>query len=186
MLQEAIKNFRQPVYTKTARSVHTYASIKDRCATQITRLVEEYNSVKNDQQLLREIRNEIDYQLRRYHNYAIKENIGAHYIEVGLEGNGIFEHMIPASTVRDLCIAGVFTAEQALNVPTCRLSKQRDDTLREKGWVKNTPDIYNFWERYKYCFDTEGVFTTWDGQSVDTDMTLDDHFAQFVVDTDAQ
>ena len=73
MLQEAIKNFRQPVYTKTARSVHTYASIKDRCATQITRLVEEYNSVKNDQQLLREIRNEIDYQLRRYHNYAIKE-----------------------------------------------------------------------------------------------------------------
>ena len=186
MLQEAIKNFRQPVYTKTARSVHTYASIKQRCATQITRLVEEYNSVKNDQQLLREIRNEIDYQLRRYHNYAIKENIGAHYIEIGLEGNGIFEHMIPASTVRDLCIAGVFTAEQALNVPTCRISKQLDDLLREKGWASKTPDIYNFWERYKYCFETKGVFTTWDGHEVNTDMTLDDHFAQFEVDTVAQ
>ena len=184
MLQESIKNFRSPVYTKTARSTFTYASIKSRCSKNITRLVEEYNNVKNDQQLLREIRNEIDYNLRRYHNYAIKENIGAHYIEVGLEGNGIFEHMIPASTVRDLCIAGVFTEEQALNVPTCRISKGLDDLLREKGWVSKTPDIYNFWERYKYCFDTKGVFTTWDGHEVDTDMTLDDHFAQFVVDTD--
>lgn len=181
MLKEAIENFRQPVYTKTARSTDTYASINNRCATQISRLVEEYNNVKNDQQLLREIRNEIDYQLRRYHNYAIKENIGAHYIEVGLEGNGIFEHMIPASTVRDLCIAGIISAEQALNVPTCRLSKQRDDLLREKGWVSKTPDIYNFWKRYKYCFDTEGVFTTWDGQTVNTDMTLDDHFAYFSI-----
>jgi len=87
--------------------------------------------------------------------------------------------------VRDLCIAGVFTAEQALNVPTCRISKQLDDLLREKGWVSKTPDIYNFWERYKYCFETKGVFATWDGHEVNTDMTLDDHFAQFEVDTNA-
>ena len=182
MLQEALKNFRQPVYTKTARSKDTYNSIKNRCATQIERLVEEYNSVLNDQQLLREIRNEIDYQLRRYHNYAIKENIGAHYIEVGADETD-FEHMIPASTVRDLCIAGVVNAQQALNVPTCKLSKEKHITLREKGWGSKTPDIYNFWERYNYCFNTQGVFTTWDGQPVDTNMTLDDHFAQFVVDT---
>lgn len=179
MLRESLENFTQPVYTKTARSADTYASIKNRCSTKITELVEEYKTVRNDQQLLREIRNEIDYQLRRYHNYAIKENIGAHYIEVGLEGNGIFEHMIPASTVRDLCIAGIFTAEQALNVPTCRLSKSNDDLLREAGWVKSTPDIYNFWKRYKYCFDTTDLFVTWDGVPVDTNMTLDDHFAMF-------
>ena len=32
-----------------------------------------------------------------------KENIGV-YVEVGLEGNGIFEHMIPVATIVDLLI----------------------------------------------------------------------------------
>jgi len=77
------------------------------------------------------------------------------------------------------------TPVEACNVPMCKLSKKHDDLLREKGWVSKTPDVYNFWERYKYCFDVEGVFTTWDGQSVDTNMTLDDHFAKFI-DTDVQ
>ena len=80
---------------------------------------------------------------------------------MGLEGNGIFEHMIPASTVRDCVIAGKISVEQALNVPTCRLSKESD----------------NFWLRYSYCFDS--VFKTHDGHPVDTSMNLDDHYRLF-------
>ncbi len=181
MLKESLQQFTAPVYTKTKRSTESYAATAAYVTANLERLVELYLTTKNDEQTYRLIRDDIDNALRRYHQYCIKENIGAHYIERGLEGNGIFEHMIPASTVRDLCIAGIISAEQALNVPTCRLSKQRDDLLREKGWVSKTPDIYNFWKRYKYCFDTEGVFTTWDGQAVNTDMTLDDHFEYFVV-----
>lgn len=184
MLQEAIENFRAPVYVRTKRGPDTYRATATYVCANLARLVKLYQNTYNDEQTSRLIRDDIDNALRRYHEYCIKQNIGAHYIEVGLEGNGIFEHMIPASTVRDLLIAGVLTPQQACNVPTCRLSKERDDTLREKGWVSKTPDIYHFWKRYKYCFDTDGVFTTWDGFAVDTDMTLDDHFAQFVVDTD--
>jgi len=178
ILRENIANFRKPVYTPTQRSPDTYASIWSRCVTQVSCLIVEYNDVRNNQQLLREIRNEIDYQIRRYHNYAIKENFGAHYIEVGAEKTD-FEHMIPASTVRDLCIAGVLSPEQALNVPTCKLSRDKHVELREKGWATKTPDIYHFWKRYEYCFDVSG-FTTWDGQSVNTNMTLDDHFEYFL------
>ena len=177
MLKENLESFIQPVYSKTRRSFDTYDSLRKRCTLKITELAQEYRTIEHDAQALREIRNEIDYYLRRYHNYAIKENIGAHYVEVGLKGNGIFEHMIPASTVRDCVLAGKISVEQALNVPTCRLSKDSDNLLREKGWANNTPDVYNFWLRYSYCF--ESVFKTHDGHPVDTNMNLDDHYKLF-------
>ena len=180
-LQESIERFRAPVYVRTKRNQQSYAATAAYVTANLARLVELYCNTKNDEQTARLIRDDIDNALRRYHEYCIKQNIGAHYIEVGLEGNGIFEHMIPASTVRDLLIAGVLSPEQACNVPTCRLSKERDDLLREKGWVSKTPDIYNFWKRYQYCFETEGVFTTWDSQPVDTNMTLDDHFKNIAI-----
>ena len=174
VLKENLAKFIQPVYQRTRRSADTYSSLKKRCLQKITELRDEYRIVQHDAQLLREIRNEIDYYLRRYHEYAIKQNIGAHYVEVGLEGNGIFEHMIPASTVRDCVLIGSMTVEQALNVPTCRLSKENDNLLREKGWANNTPDPYNFWLRYSYRFDS--VFKTYDGHPVDTGMNLDEHY----------
>lgn len=181
MLKESIANFRAPVYVRTRRGPDSYRATAAYVTANLQRLVELYNTTRNNEQTSRLIRDDIDNALRRYHEYCIKQNIGAHYIEAGLEGNGIFEHMIPASTVRDLLIADVLTPQQACNVPTCRLSKERDDMLREKGWASKTPDIYNFWKRYNYCFDTDGVFTTWDGQCVDTNMTLDDHYEQFMI-----
>ena len=180
MLREALENFNAPVYVRTKRSTESYAATAAYVTANLERLVHLYRNTKNDEQTYRLIRDDIDNALRRYHQYCIKENIGAHYIERGLEGNGIFEHMVPASTIRDLLIAQVITPEQACNMPTCRLSKERDDKLREAGWASKTPDIYNFWKRYEYSFDVEGVFETYDGVSVDTGMTLDDHFSRFV------
>jgi hypothetical protein len=180
MLREALENFTAPVYTKTKRSTESYAATAAYVTANLKRLVELYRGTKNDEQTYRLIRDDIDNALRRYHQYCIKENFGAHYIERGLEGNGIFEHMVPASRIRDLLLAEVITPVQACNMPTCRLSKERDDKLREAGWASKTPDIYNFWKRYEYSFDIVDVFTTWDDQLVNTNMTLDDHFDMFL------
>ena len=178
-LQESIANFREPVYVRVQRSAETYDATSKYVQRKLTDLVAEYRNTKNDQQTLRLIRDDIDNALRRYHEYCIKQNIGAHYIDPDVEGNGIFEHMVPNSTVRDMLLHGVITAEQACNMPTCKLSKAKDDMLREKGWSSRTPDIYNFWVRYTNCFDTQG-FATYDGTDVDASYwTLEKHFSYF-------
>jgi len=179
MLRENLQNFNAPVYTKTKRSTESYAATAVYVTENLERLVNLYRTTKNDEQTYRLIRDDIDNALRRYHQYCIKENFGAHYIEHGLEGNGIFEHMVPASRIRDLLIAKIITPYQACNMPTCRLSKERDNKLREAGWASKTPDIYNFWKRYEYSFDCVDLFVTHDGVQVNTRMTLDDHFGRF-------
>jgi hypothetical protein len=179
MLKEALEKFAQPVYVRTKRNTESYAATAAYVTNNLTRLVYLYHSTKNDEQTYRLIRDDIDNALRRYHGYCIKENFGAHYVEVGLEGNGIFEHMIPNSTVRDLLIAGVITPRQACNMPTARISVEKDVLLREKGWASRTPDIYNFWKRYEYCFDVTNLFETYDGILVNPAMTLDNHFERF-------
>jgi hypothetical protein len=65
-------------------------------------------------------------------------------------------------------------------MPTARIGVDKDTLLREKGWSSRTPDIYNFWKRYEYCFETADVFETHDGTVVNTSMTLDDHFRLFL------
>ena len=116
MLKESIERFREPVYVRTKRNLESYAATAAYVTANLDRLVELYKNTKNNEQTARLIRDDIDNALRRYHGYCIKENIGAHYIEVGLEGNGIFEHMIPNSTVRDLPVSYTH-----LTLPTKRI-----------------------------------------------------------------
>lgn len=181
ILKESISNFREPVYVRVQRTAETYAATAEYVQRRLTELVAEYRNTKNDQQTLRLIRDDIDNALRRYHEYCIKQNIGAHYVDPELSDKGIFEHMVPNSTVRDMLLHGVITAAQACNMPTCKLSKSKDDLLRSKGWASRTPDIYNFWTRYANCFSTAG-FTTYDGTAVDIGIwTLEKHFEYFHV-----
>jgi hypothetical protein len=181
MLKESLENFTQAVYVRTKRNNEAYAATAAYVTANLERLVDLYLTTKNNEQTYRLIRDDMDNALRRYHGYCIKENFGAHYIERGLEGNGIFEHMVPASTIRDLLIARIITPEQACNMPTCKLSIEKDNLLREKGWASKTPDIYNFWKRYEYCFEIAGVFDTHDGMLVDTNINLDDHFKNIAI-----
>lgn len=178
-LNESIRNFREPVYVRVQRSRETYDATASYVQTNLTRLVDLYRNTKNDQQTLRLIRDDIDNALRRYHEYCIKQNFGAHYMDPELEGNGIFEHMVPASTIRDMLLHSIITPVQACNMPTCRLSKHKDDLLREAGWACKTPDIYNFWLRYEYCFNLVG-FATYDGTPIDNKWTLEKHFKYFI------
>lgn len=179
-LKESLDQFIPPVYGKTKRSAETYQTVARRCMTKISDLVEEYRSTRNDQQLLREIRNDIDYYLRRYHEYCIKQREGmtAHYVESGADDEVDFEHLIPASRVRDLLLAGCISVAQALNAPTVTLSRAKHRQLREAGWASATPDMWHPFCRYSQVFDAD--FCTYDGTKIDPESwTLEKHYEYF-------
>ena len=180
MLKESLQQFIAPVYGRTQRSAETYSTVAQHCTNHLIRLVNEYRSVENNQQLLREIRNDIDYYLRRYHEYCIKQRdgMGAHYHEVGLSEESDFEHLIPAARIRDLLLADVLTVEQALNAPTVKLSRSKHSQLKDAGWASHTPDMWLPFHRYSQVFDA--VFETHDGTSIDPDSwTLENHYEYF-------
>jgi hypothetical protein len=175
MIQKLIESFTPPVYQRVTRGDDSYAQTNEFVYSELERLVK-MHSKETRLQTRRLIRDSIDHHLRRHHGYSIKGSIGTHYMQVGLEENGIFEHMIPNSTIRDMLLADVITPAQACNMPTCRISKHNDNLLRKAGYVSNTPDIYNFWKRYAVC---EGDFVDNQGKTVYKDMTLEDHFRKF-------
>lgn len=180
MLQESLNRFTAPVYGKTQRSPATYKTLADRCKQKLAELKKEYAEVENDQQLLREIRNDIDYYLRRYHEYCIKQRdgMGAHYHERGADEETDFEHLIPAARIRDLLLAGVITVEQALNAPTVKLSRAKHAQLKEAGWASHTPDMWFPFRRYSQVFNA--VYETHDGTPIDPETwSLEQHFEYF-------
>jgi hypothetical protein len=180
ILKESLDKFVSPVYSRVDRTAATYTTVARYSASNLTRLVEEYKTVTNDRQLMREIRNDIDYHLRRYHKYCIEERDGikAHYYEVGANDDCDFEHLIPAARIRDLLLSGSITTEQALNAPTVRLSRDKHVALKDAGWASKTPNMWKPFERYTNVF--EATYTTYDGTVIDaTTWTLDKHFEYF-------
>lgn len=187
ILQQRINEFQPPVYGRTRRTADTYRTVARHCARHLDLLIEEYKTIRNDQQLLREVRNDIDYYLRRYHEYCIRQRdgMGAHYREIGADDDVDFEHLIPAARIRDMLLSGVITVEQALNAPTVVLSRDKHRLLKESGWASHTPDMWFPFHRYTQIFSAK--FETYDGTVVDPDTwTLSQHYTYFqhlVVDT---
>ena len=180
MLKESLDQFTAPVYGKTRRTADTYRTVADYCRRNLVRLVTEYHAVKNDQQLLREIRNDIDTYLRRYHEYCIQQRDGmkAHYHEVDADEDCDFEHLIPAARIRNLLLVSAISVEQALNAPTVRLSRSKHAALKDAGWASNTPDMWLPFKRYTQVFDA--TYETHDGTAIDPDTwTLEQHFDYF-------
>ena len=180
MLKESLENFTAPNYGKTTRSPATYQTVADYCAKNLIRKMEEYHAVKNDQQLLNEIRKDIDHYLRRYHKYCIEQRDGmlAHYHEVGADKDCDFEHLIPAARIRDLLLANVLTVQQALNAPTVRLSRLKHEQLKDAGWASHTPDLWLPFRRYSQVF--AATYQTHDGTQIDTETwTLQKNFDYF-------
>ena len=185
MLKESIDSFVTPNYIRVKRDGIAYHETIHYITKKLKGLVFDYKQTKllsemsippTNLQTLRLIRDEIDHNIRRYHGYSIKGSIGAHYKQVGVT-KGIFEHMIPASTVRDLLLAEKITPHQACNMPTCLLSKDNDILLRKQGWASTTPDIYHFWKRYQKL---NGRFVTHDNKTILMyKWTLDNHFDYF-------
>ena len=179
-LKESLEQFVAPVYGKTKRTSDTYKTVAKYRSSCVNDLVTRYKSVENDQQLLREVRNDIDYHLRRYHEHCIQKRDGmkAHYHEIGADDNCDFEHLIPASRIRDLLLAEVITTEQALNAPTVWLSRDKHHMLKETGWSSHTPDMWLPFKRYSNVF--QARFQTYDGTDINTETwTLYNHYQYF-------
>lgn len=178
--KESLDSFVPPEYGRTQRTAATYRTVATRCRQKLNSLCVEYHAAGKDPQLLREIRNDIDDALRRYHGYCVKERDGmaAHYHEQAADAACDFEHLIPAARIRDLLLAQTITIEQALNAPTVRLSRNKHHQLKDAGWASRTPNMWLPFKRYSQVFMAE--FQTYDGTVIDPDTwTLAQHYKYF-------
>jgi hypothetical protein len=180
-LTERVSSFAQKKPTPVKRGGASYNATQQFCKTEIEKYVEMYQQLTVEDQTARLVRDMIDVLLRRYHGYAIKENIGAHYFEKNLpRGTKTeFEHVIPAAVARDLLLFGRITVDEALNIPTCRLSATKHKKLNSTRLGSTTPDIYWFWQRYQ---DLEVEIETHDGNAIDiSNWNLDSHYTYFKI-----
>ena len=178
---ERVEGFAQKKPTPVKRGGASYDATYRFAHRGIKTMVWMYRRLDAEDQTARLIRDVIDFLLRRYHGYAIKENIGAHYYEKGLahDAKTEFEHVIPAAVARDLLLFDRLTIDEALNIPTCRLSAKNHKKLNSTKLGSTTPDIYWFWQRYQSL----GIqLETHDGTAVDTvTWNLDSHYNYFKV-----
>ena len=178
-LQKLIESFDEVTHRKIHRTPETYRAIDEWAIEEITRNVHNYHSYNGNLPYTKRLyRDGIDFPLRRYHEYCVKQRYGYHYIQKDLEENGVFEHMVPLRTIRDMILAGVLTAKQGCNMPTCRISKFNDEKLRLAGLASTTPDIFYFWKRYESCMSEN--FITYKEDNVNLIRNLDDHFEYFL------
>ena len=181
-LQKLVESFSPVTYSRVQRGDKSYKDTYALTVSELERLVKMYKGLVEVGQTARLIRDSIDHWIRRYHGYAIEGSIGAHYTEVGVDkANCVFEHVIPAAKVRDMLLQGILTVKQALNTPTCLISKRNDEILREEGHVSSSPDYWNFFKRYEMFDDAK--FVTYNGEDI-TDpstWTLGNHFEKFGV-----
>jgi hypothetical protein len=166
-------------HPRVKRSGASYQQTEDFIRCELQRWVERYHGLDAHDQTARLIRDEIDDHLRRYHEYCIQQNQGAHYREAGLTKDVKieFEHIIPAKVARDALITGRMSVDDALNVPTCYISRIKHSELSATGMQKSTPDPYWFWRRYRNL----GIrIETRNGTPVDLgSWNLDTHYEYF-------
>jgi hypothetical protein len=185
-LKESMQNMRGKKYVNVKRNDKAYNTALLTTTEELERLIDLYKTtVVEDDIRARLLRDSIDHWIRRYHKYAIQGKIKSHYHQRGVSlaaKDCIFEHVIPASTVRDKLIAGELTINQALNVPTCRVSRNVDTLLRKKGLHDSTPDGWFFFKRYQIALSDIDI-ETYNGQVInDLDTwTLQDHFDFFKI-----
>ena len=179
MLKTLVESFVKRAYKKVQRNSKSYNQTLDITTTELERLLEMYRGYINEDQTARLVRDSIDHWIRRYHDYVIRGSMGSHYIAEGaVKGNTVFEHVIPANIVRDMLIQGKLTINQALNAPTCLISKEEDVVLRENGLGATSPSHWHFFDRYQVL---NKQFKTYNGQVI-TDLhnwTLEEHYKFF-------
>ena len=178
-LKQLVESFRKNAYKRVQRSDQSYKQTNDFTVNELERLLEMYRACIEENQEARLIRDSIEHHVRRYHEYSIRGNFGGHYRQFGVdEKNCVFEHIIPANNVVAMLIEGCLTINQALNTPTCLITKPDDVVLRESGLGSSSPDNWNFFKRYKVL---NSKFRTYNGtviEDLDT-WTLQDHFDLF-------
>lgn len=183
----------QPKSKKTVkRNNAAYQLCRETTTAELERLLDLYRTTVFEEDMrARLLRDSIDHHIRRYHKYAIQGSIKSHYKQKGVSmapKDCIFEHVIPAGQVRDMLIDQKLTINQALNVPTCRVSKEDNKRLNDSGLHKDNPEPYYPFKRYKTAMtqtvkkkEVVPVFETYNGQIIPDleTWTLEDHFKFF-------
>ena len=182
LLKEAVEGFEETNYRQVMveRNEDAYRITDNFIKTEVKRYVEMYRSLTTLDQRARLIRDMIDLLLRRSHEYTIGGSIGSHYRESGVDiKNCIFEHMIPQSRIRDLLIQDCISIKQAMNPPTCLISKEHDKQLGKSGFTSKTPSYWNFFDRYTKVFTAQ--YETFNGQEIldPHNWTLGKHYEFF-------
>ena len=180
-LRESVSSFNSINHGRVIRNGESYVQTESYIREVIESSLTEYSAITETNQRARLIRDNIDFMLRRYHGYCIKDRIGAHYRQVGLRHSDPtdFEHVIPASVIRDLLIYKRISINEAMNPPTCILHRDQHKLLAEQGLASKSHDIWNFWTRYK-GLDLE--LATHDNTKIDkTTWNLGDHYEYFNV-----
>lgn len=177
-LKELVESYTPKTYIKVKRNEQAYRETYTWIGTEIQRYYEMYQNSIEGTQTARLIRDMLEKLIRRYHDYAIHGDIGAHYRKTGIvQGDTIFEHVIPAKDILGMLLEGKLTVKRALNAPTCLISKADDVKLRKSGLGKLNPKPWFFFRRYQVLNST---FNTYNGQNVDlNDWTLEDHYRFF-------
>lgn len=180
-LQEAVQGFQPPAYGRVQRTGETYMAT-ERFTRRVVEIgVRLYRRIERLDQTARLIRDVMEWALRRYHGYAIKERIRAHYRDATIQAhekkNLVFEHVIPVRYIMALLLQDRITVDQAMHPPTCLLRKQQDTLLERLGLGDTTPDVFWFWQRYA---DLHLDIVTHDGVPVDqSTWCLWDHYERF-------
>lgn len=179
MLQENIQRFTDFEPGRVTRNGVAYRQTQDFVTQELDRYLDRYRAMTQIDQTARLLRDQIDALLRRYHEYVIQGRIQAHYRQQGvkIKAGNVFEHVIPARTVRNLLIADLISVPQALNPPTCLITQDKNRELARHRLTKRTPDAWNFWSRYQVL----GIeIHTWDGVAVDqSTWNLEQHYEYF-------
>jgi hypothetical protein len=177
-VNESVRDFVQTNPRQVKRNGESYEQTRAFTLRVLKIAVTFYRKLNEVNMTARLLRDLMDFMLRRYHSYCIKEQFGAHYREVGISKKDCdFEHVLPAALARDLMIHNRISIEQAMNIPTCMLSKKNHKKLNSTKLSKTTPDIVNFWMRYN---ELNVKIETHKGESVNFDSwTLADHYNYF-------
>ena len=182
LLKEAVEGFEEINYRQVMveRNEESYRLTEEFVKTEVERYVTMYRNLTTLDQRARLIRDAIDLLLRRGHGYMIEGSIGAHYRQIGVDTDKcIFEHMIPQSRIRDLLIQDRISIKQAMNPPTCLISKENDALLSRSGFNNKTPSYWHFFDRYTNVF--QATYETFNGQAIATPhaWTLGEHYKFF-------
>ena len=164
--RKLMENFKDIEPARVERNGQAYVETDEFIRPEIERYIKMYNELEQVSQRGRLIRDQIDGLIRRYHDYVIAGKIVAHYRQVGCrekKGN-VFEHVIPARSIRNMLIQDKITLNQALNAPTCIITSKANKTLTKAKRTKSTPNAWLFWQRYDLL---DIKIETYDGTAVD-------------------
>jgi hypothetical protein len=173
---DRLKTWVGPTYKRVVRSESTYKQTEELLASELTRLLEYYRKLDGAQSM-RLVRDLIDFCLRRFHQYGVKERHGAHYVQDGCCGPQIFEHLVPQKVLRDLLLHEEISIKYAMHAPTVWISRENNSKLQKSGLISTTNDVVFPFRRYLSA-GIDSSFITLRGESIEdlSNWSLHDHF----------